>query len=88
MNTTWKKEIEYNMKQNADSFENVISGTLSEEELNEEFYDGCKEWNVGRPFSLWTKKRVYFPASNGGSEWADSVSREPDNVPTHHIGGF
>ena len=83
--TTWKKEIE-NCFDNDDNWNNVISCTLSEEELNIEFdddYGGIE----GIPFTLWTEKYVYFPICYDGSEWVARVSRNPDGKPSGHFGG-
>ena len=41
----------------------------------------------GMPFTIWTKKNVFFPAVYDGAEWVACVSRNPDGVPTEHIGG-
>lgn len=41
----------------------------------------------GAHFTVWTAKRVYFPAGYDGSEWCGSVSRDPDGAPTAHVGG-
>ena len=82
----WKKLIEYEMKENGETFEDVVECTLTDEELMVEFYDdyGCSE---GAPFTLWTTHRVYFPVVYDGSEWVESVSRNPDGKPTRHLGG-
>lgn len=82
----WKEGIEYEMKQHNETFEDVVDCTLTEEELLEEFDSGygCSE---GKPFTLWTTNRVYFPAVYDGCEWCASVSRNPDGKPTYHIGG-
>lgn len=86
MNTNWKQKILEEMKRHEESFDDVISCTLTEEELLEQFDEdyGSAE---GKPFTLWTEKRVYFPCCYDGSEWVDSVSREPNGEVTMHIGG-
>ena len=85
-NTTWKKLIEEAMAFHAESMSDVVSCTLSQEEMNEEFYDGYGG-SEGKPFTLWTKKRVYFPVVYDGAEWCESVSRDPNGAPTDHVGG-
>lgn len=82
----WKTSIGIEMKIQGESWEDVESCTLSEEELNVVFDNGYggKE---GKPFTLWTKKRVYFPVCYDGSEWTGSVSRNPDGKSTEHLGG-
>ena len=86
MNTNWKELIQYGMNKHKETFDDVVSSTLTEEELLKEFYCGygCSE---GAPFTLWTTNRVYFPAVYDGAEWVESVSRNPDGKPTSHIGG-
>ena len=61
------------MKYHDDSWDNVVSCTLTEEELCKSFNEdyGCSE---GKPFTVWTKTRVYFPAVYDGAEWVESVS--------------
>jgi hypothetical protein len=83
--TTWRKLITEAMVPD-DSWENVVSCTLSDEELDVEFDDGYGGTR-GVPFTLWTKKNVYFPIQYDGSEWVGSVSRKPDGKPTYHMGG-
>ena len=82
----WKSLIILDMTRYDDSWDNVVSCTLTEEELCKKFYDdyGLPE---GKPFTLWTKTRVYFPVVYDGAEWVGSVSREPDGIPTTHFGG-
>ena len=84
--TTWKKEIYKKMKGNRETWDDVVSSTISKKELNVKFDDGygCEE---GIPFTIWTKKNVYFPACYDGSEWCASVSRNPNGKRTIHIGG-
>ena len=36
---------------------------------------------------LWTAARVYFPACYDGSEWCESVPRNPCDEATTHVGG-
>jgi hypothetical protein len=86
MHTTWKKLIAEAMQEQGETWEDVISTTLTPEELDEEFYDdyGTAE---GCPFTLWTTKRVYFPAAYDGAEWVASVPRSPCDEKTRHVGG-
>ena len=83
---SWKSMMEEEMKSHDDSWDNVVSCTLTEEELRESFDDdfGGQE---GKPFTVWTETRVYFPAIYDGAEWVESVSRNPDGKPTGHVGG-
>jgi hypothetical protein len=85
MITCWKELIFKEMKQHKESFSNVVKCTLSDQELEEKFDDG---WGglKGKPFTLWTEKRVYFPVQYDGSEWVSSVPRNPCNEETKHVG--
>ena len=58
--TNWRNLIQKEMSNHNETFEDVVSSTLTEKELLKEFYDGygCSE---GEPFTLWTTNRVYFP---------------------------
>jgi hypothetical protein len=69
-----------------DKWENVISCTLTEEQLNKKFNAGYGV-EEGRPFTIWTKDHVYFPSCYDGSEDVARVSRNPDGEPTSHVGG-
>lgn len=84
--TTWRELITEEMRGHNESWENVVSCTLTDEGLNKKFDDDYG-LSKGVPFTLWTKKRVYFPAVYDGSEWVASVSRDPDGKPTFHVGG-
>lgn len=86
MLTTWRKEITELLEINGESWADVEHHTLTEEELDMEFYS---EYGTesGKPFTLWTKDRVYFPACYDGSEWVASVPRNPCDEITRHIGG-
>ena len=69
-----------------DGWENVVKCTLTEAELDVPFdsgYGGSR----GKPFTLWTKTRVYFPVVYDGAEWVSSVPRDPCDAPTLHVGG-
>ena len=83
--TTWRKLISLHFRTFRDSWDFLETCTLSEAELDKTFdnNDGFKE---GKPFTLWTKSRVYFPACYCGEEYVFSVARNPDGIPTDHIG--
>ena len=84
--TNWKKLIQLEMNSFDETFDDVVSSTLTKEELLENFDDGYGG-SKGVSFTLWTTNRVYFPAVYDGAEWVESVSRNPDGKPTPHIGG-
>jgi hypothetical protein len=86
MKTTWKELITDAMENSKESWDDVVSCTLTENELEKKF-DGGYGGSEGKPFTLWTKKRVYFPVVYDGSEWVESVSRRPDKKPSGHFGG-
>jgi hypothetical protein len=86
VNADWKSLIIEEMTKVNDSWDNVVSCTLTEEELCEQFDEGFGG-REGKSFTVWTKTRVYFPAIYDGREWVESVSRNPDGNPTHHVGG-
>lgn len=81
--TNWKTMIEEEMERYKDSFDNVVSCTLSDEELLVDF-DSDYGAEEGESFTLWTKNRVYFSHSYDGSEFVSSVSRHPTNIPFVH----
>jgi len=85
--TTWRKLIVDTMSDYGETWMDVQSCTLSEDDLDREFDDGFKGAPDGEPFTVWTHDRVYFPVMYDGSEWVASVSRYPDGVATRHIGG-
>ena len=84
--TNWKKLIQDEMERQGETFEDLVECTLNDEELVVEFYNGYGG-EEGKPFTLWTNNRVYFPVVYDGSEWVGSVSRNPDGKPTYHLGG-
>ncbi len=98
--TSWKEEITKAMKEHDETFEDVEvvvlvtneneydkePTLLSADELDRKFHPGYGGSN-GSSFTLWTRNRVYFPAVYDGSEWAESVPRNPCTEATKHIGG-
>ena len=54
--------------------------------LDYEFDSGFGGTN-GPYFTAWTNTTVIFPAQYDGSEWIDSVPRNPGLIATEHIGG-
>ena len=84
---TWRESIKREMSFHADHFDDIISEVSDisgwmDVEFDESY--GIKE---GPSFTLWTKKRVYFPVQYDGSEWVGSVPRDPCNEITRHMGG-
>ena len=83
---TWRKLIKAKLSENKEFWKDVQETTLTLKELDVEFDDGFGG-SEGKPFTLWTKNRVYFPVVYDGAEWVGSVSRHPDGKPTEHVGG-
>ena len=84
--TNWKQEIMEEMSRQDERWPSVIACTLSTDELEYTFNRGFGG-SEGRPFTLWTKGRVYFPVVYDGAEWAASVPRWPTMAKTNHVGG-
>lgn len=82
----WKQLITEQLQKNGETWGDIIATTLTEEELNSEFDSGYG-WADGKPFTAWTKNYVYFPAVYDGSEWCDSVPRNPCDIAKKHVGG-
>lgn len=84
--STWKALITEELQLQGESWDDIVSITLTQDELNKEF-DNSFGIAEGEPFTAWTARRVYFPVCYDGSEWVKSVSRDPDGQPTAHCGG-
>ncbi len=94
MQTTWRELItrafelpeDQWSRGTGESWDDVISCTLSDADLDVEFDSGygCKE---GEPFTLWTERFVYFPVCYDGAESVGFASRRPDGKATEHWGG-
>jgi hypothetical protein len=84
--TTWRKLLAEALEQNYETFADIVSNTMTDAQMDAKFrssFDG----QHGIPFTAWTANTVYFPAVNDGVEWVACVSRNPDGLPTEHIGG-
>ena len=86
MNTTWRTELEDALKDSGESFADIESSTLTEEQLDTKFNNGYGG-SEGAPFTVWTKTHVYFPAVYDGAEWVACVPRNPNGRATNHVGG-
>lgn len=84
--SSWKHLIEQELTAQNESWSDVVHSTLTEEELNRRF-DCSFGTAEGTPFTIWTKTRVYFPVEYDGSEWCESVPRNPCDDKTYHLGG-
>jgi len=85
--TTWRKLLSDTFKENGENFIDIEHNTLSDTEMDMEFDDGFGS-PEGKPFTVWTKKRVYFLIVYDGAESIESVSRNPDGKQTRHFGGY
>lgn len=83
---SWESLISTELEARGEEWEDVVSIAPEDLDLDKEFDDGYGG-SEGAHFTLWTKKRVYFPVVYDGSEWVESVARDPDNIPTEHLGG-
>jgi len=84
---TWHELITSKMTEQGESWDDVVSHTLSELELHR-FFDSGYGGPEGTPFTLWTHKRVYFPGCYDGAEFVESVPRNPCDEKTDHVGGY
>lgn len=84
--TTWRQQLTDALKEQQETWPDIESITLTDNQLDTEFDDGFGGAE-GEPFTVWTKNRVYFPIVYDGAEWVESVSRHPDGKPTYHLGG-
>ena len=84
--TTWHTELTAAFERHGETWADVVKHTMSDSELHREFDDGYGG-EEGCAFTLWTRKRVYFPACYDGSEWVASVPRRPCKEATSHVGG-
>lgn len=82
----WKTLLDETLKENGDSWDNIEANTMTEVDMAKKFDSGYGGIN-GCPFTMWTKRYVYFPICYGGAEWVGSVSRHPDGKATYHHGG-
>jgi hypothetical protein len=85
--TNWNELIVENMEKYGETMKDEIGhAPLGDDWVYERFDDGYGGIN-GCPFTLWTKKRVYFPVCYDGAEWVGSVPRNPCLEATIHLGG-
>ena len=84
--TTWRKLLDVALAKQFEGFDDIVSNTMTAQEMDVEFDEdfGSVE---GIPFTVWTTKRVYFPTEYDGAERVASVLRNPDGLPTRHVGG-
>lgn len=81
---TWRKLITEDMEEYGETWADLVSLTLTDSELDT-IFDAQEYAMQGKPFTAWSKRRVYFPVVYDGKEFVASVSRHPDGIPTKHI---
>lgn len=84
---SWREKIAREMADRGETFDDVISSTLTDEELDVTFDDGFGA-PEGKHFTAWTSHYVYFPTVYDGAESVASVPRDPCGEPTWHVGGW
>jgi len=84
--TTWDALISAEMDKHSETWADVEACTLSRDQLFKSF-DAGFGGTCGEPFTLWTDCRVYFPVQYDGAEWVGSAPRNPNGIPTPHVGG-
>lgn len=83
---SWRELIGHEMERCGESWGEVEACTITDVELDRRFDSGFGG-TEGSPFTLWTKRRVYFPVVYDGAEWVASVPRNPTLEHTEHVGG-
>ena len=83
---TWKDSITRQMEKHGEVWGDMVATTLTPDQLTKRFYHGFGG-HEGCPFTLWTRKRVYFPIVYDGAEWAGSAPRSPCDEAVEHMGG-
>ncbi len=83
---SWYSMLEEAFEINGDDFSKMKT-TLSEEELKIEFDTGYGSI-LGKPFTAWGEKYVYFPVGYDGSECVGYAPRNVCDIKTMHWGGY
>lgn len=97
----WREMITEVMKNNDDSWDEVVMANISRNEVacwgeDEEAalptfdteFDSGYGGTEGGYFTVWTKSFVYFPVCYDGAEWVGSVLRNPiEGYTRSHVGG-
>ena len=86
--TTWRREIQNEMDELFETWDDVEGCTLTDEQLDLEFRDDYMSGVIASgSFNLWTSDRVYFPVRTRHWYVVESVMRNPGDGPTAIIGG-
>ena len=76
----WRVSLTNAMELRGESWKDVVSHTLTEQELDEPWGN----YGMGAAFTLWTTNTVYFPMQYDSQYWAGSAPRYPDGKPTKY----
>jgi hypothetical protein len=101
MTETWKSYIKKEMRKHREKIADIVEMSVEKQRqwtsdpstpiLGREWMDveHQNEYALVRAasFTIWTSKRVYFPAGYDGNVSVASVSRDPDGMPTPYVGG-
>jgi hypothetical protein len=85
--TNWQNLIGEALAKNSEGWADVVGSTLSPYDMQVLFDNGYGNAE-GKPFTMWTNNRVYFPVCYDGAEWVGSAPRNPCDVVTGHQGGW
>jgi len=83
---SWREMIVEEMDKRGDAWIDVVALAPADLNLDRVFDSGFGSMR-GEPFTLWTRKRVYFPVTYDGAEWCGSVPRDPCDEVVDHLGG-
>jgi len=81
---TWRELIAQEMRAHNETWADAVACTLYDEILDVEF-DDCSGGTEGKPFTLWTERRVYFPTEYDGAESVASAPRNPCDEVMEHV---
>ena len=73
---THRDELEKALLENNETLDDIISNTMTEEEMNTIFSPTRNSFII--PFCAWTEKYVYFPCEHYSEQCISSVSRHPN----------
>ena len=84
----WRRMIEEEMERHSETLQDIVHAVAEGGEAwMETKFDAGYGKTEGCRFTVWTRKRVYFPTAYDGSEDVASVPRDPCDVSTSHLGG-
>lgn len=84
--STWRQLLTHELKQNFETFDDLIKIAIPPGHLDLEF-DSSYGAPEGCPFTAWSENFVYFPIQYDGAEWVGSAPRNPCDMTTEHQGG-